>query len=198
MPRARGDAARIRKDAEAYRTQVVNLAHGEADAFDEADEATNALLSQLGSTIQINDDDVEEGDQETFDIDSSPLTAGVFSFGYNWPSTLDLGDQAVDLGAVGGACFLEVLGDSVDVGLVAPGQCRVEQAAQGRRQFGMGAERNDEGEGRKSGAEALGDHGAEPNTGTSALQSPYPKGPDQGPPCSWTTSPSPSGSAATP
>ena len=33
MPRARGEAERIRQDAEAYKTQVVNLAEGDANAF---------------------------------------------------------------------------------------------------------------------------------------------------------------------
>ena len=33
LPRARGEASHIRQEAEAYRAQVVNLAHGEADAF---------------------------------------------------------------------------------------------------------------------------------------------------------------------
>jgi hypothetical protein len=94
---APGDEAELFQYLQAGGTVLMLGEHGDSDNFDAADDATNELLSALGSTMSLDEDSTEEGDQETFEINSSPFTAGVFGVGYNWVSTVELGSGAVDL-----------------------------------------------------------------------------------------------------
>jgi hypothetical protein len=72
--------------------------HGDSGGgFDASDAAINGLAAALGSPITLDDDAIDGGDTVTSNIDSSPLTSGVFSLGYNWSSTLSVASPAQPL-----------------------------------------------------------------------------------------------------
>jgi hypothetical protein len=92
--------------------------------FDTADGTLNTLAQTLGSSLALDDDEVDDGDTYTYSIEDSPLTAGVESLGENDVSTVevpdgaqalvdDSGDDAPIVGAqaIGGGTFV-MSGDS--------------------------------------------------------------------------------------
>jgi hypothetical protein len=84
--------------------------------FDEADATLNALASQLGSGITLNDDEIDASDTTTNNIDSSPLTVGVGAVGYNWASTLSVPSPASALVESADDSATLIASDSVDGG----------------------------------------------------------------------------------
>jgi hypothetical protein len=72
--------------------------HGDSGGgFDASDAAINGLAAALGSQISLDDDAIDGGDTVTSSIDSSPLSSGVFSLGYNWSSSLSVASSAQPL-----------------------------------------------------------------------------------------------------
>lgn len=60
--------------------------------FDTADATLNGLAQTLGSSLSLDDDEVDDGDTYTYSIETSPLTAGVGSLGENAVSTIEAPD----------------------------------------------------------------------------------------------------------
>lgn len=70
---------------------VVALGEHQDDGgrFDAADATLNTLAQTLGSSLSLDDDEVDDGDTYTYSIEDSPLTAGVQSLGDNAVSTVE-------------------------------------------------------------------------------------------------------------
>jgi Cutinase len=90
--------------------------HGESSGFENADVSINALASTLGAGISINIDSLDEGDNATFEIGSSSLTAGVTDLGYNWISSLSLTGPAQALVDSGDGAGVFVAAQSIGPG----------------------------------------------------------------------------------
>jgi cutinase len=91
-----GDEAQLADYLQAGGT-IVALGEHSGVGFDAADQALNSMIGDLGAGITINDDSNDPEDTITPNIDSSLLTTGVSSIGYNWASSLSLSGAAQEL-----------------------------------------------------------------------------------------------------
>ncbi len=89
---------------------IIAIGEHEGHGFDEADATLNSFASALGIGLALEDDELDYGEQETTNIDSSPLTAGVYVLGDNWVSSVavsgpaqPLVDSSEDSGTIVGA-----------------------------------------------------------------------------------------------
>ena len=113
---ADGDTAQLTSFLQAGGTVIALGEHADGDGFDNADAALNDLAQALGVGLSLNDDSNDQGDTVTTNIDSSPLTAGVSSIGYNWASSLAISGSAQELVAGAGDSYSLIGEQSVDGG----------------------------------------------------------------------------------
>lgn len=73
---------------------IVAIGEHRGVGFDAADAALNSLADSLGVGLTLEDDELDYGEQTTTNIDSSPLTAGVYALGDNWVSSVSVSGSA--------------------------------------------------------------------------------------------------------
>jgi hypothetical protein len=73
---------------------IVAIGEHQGYGFDEADATLNGFASSLGVGLALDDDELDYGEQVTTNIDSSPLTAGVYVLGDNWVSSVSVSGSA--------------------------------------------------------------------------------------------------------
>jgi hypothetical protein len=73
---------------------IVAIGEHQGYGFDEADATLNGFASSLGVGLVLDDDELDYGEQVTTNIDSSPLTAGVYALGDNWVSSVSVSGSA--------------------------------------------------------------------------------------------------------
>lgn len=76
---------------------IVAIGEHRGHGFDEADATLNSFAGALGIGLALEDDELDYGEQVTTNIDSSPLTAGVYSLGDNWVSSVSVSGSAQPL-----------------------------------------------------------------------------------------------------
>lgn len=113
-----GDEGQLMSYLQAGGTIIVLGEHSDGDGFDFADAALNGMVGELGGSITLNDDSNDAGDTESDNIDSSPLTSGVSSIGYNWASSVTFSGSAEELIASGDDSYSLVVEQSVNGGTI--------------------------------------------------------------------------------
>lgn len=73
---------------------IVAIGEHQGLGFDEADATLNSFASSLGVGLALDDDELDYGEQVTTNIDSSPLTTGVYALGDNWVSSVSVSGSA--------------------------------------------------------------------------------------------------------
>jgi hypothetical protein len=76
---------------------VMAIGEHQGSGFDEADAALNGFADSLGVGLEFDDDELDYGETATTNIDSSPLTEGVFVLGDNWGTSVSVSGAAQPL-----------------------------------------------------------------------------------------------------
>ena len=113
---ADGDRAELTSFLQGGGTVIALGDHSDGDGFDNADAALNGLANPLGLGLSLNDDSNDQGDTVTTNVDSSPLTAGVSSIGYNWASSVAISGSAREIVASADDSYSLIGAQSVDGG----------------------------------------------------------------------------------